>query len=219
MSTARASVRVVPVAICVALFFCLATSSASAQTVLPRAANELQFRYAAFDPLVNAPVPPANVRAKGGNQIYVVQLRGTPLETDREAMRQAGATIYNYVAHHAYLVKVDESVRAKLAQLPRVRAVLPYETAFKLDETLVDAVTTDEKTLPKQRYNIQVFERGLAQQQAVGERIRALGGTVHYTNPNGFRMEATLPTEETLVAIARRLRRGSRRIHRHWGTR
>jgi len=170
-----------------------------------RVSYDVLLRHSRFDPLVAEPLIADLVAAKDSN-IYVVQFWTQPLDEYRESLRRAGASIYKYIANHAYLVKMNPEVRNRVRAFPFVRWVGAYHPAYRLEEFLLEEyvltrVVTPELRRRLRRFNIQVFERGNAQQDAVAQRIEAVGGTVHSTNPLGFRLEATL-TPDQLLSVA-----------------
>lgn len=160
---------------------------------LQKTSYDIMLRYGQFDPTADQPAVPELMAAtsQDSDGIYIVQFVTQPLEEYRRGVRALGGTLYKYLANHAYLVKMDSDARDGVAKLPFVRWVGPYHPAYRLEEAMLAQLTPAGFDLPVTRYNIQVFERG-AQQSVVAERIQALGGTVHVTNPEGFRMEATL---------------------------
>jgi hypothetical protein len=163
---------------------------------------ELMLRFAKFDPLANIPQTPDSLSAKdlnAENGTYIVQFVTQPLEDYRTAVRALGGKDYIYLANHAYLVMMNAETRQKVENLPFVRWVGRYQPAYKLEESLLEGLAND--SLPKMRYNIMVLERGRSMQDKIAQKIRAMGGQVDLTIPEGFRLEATL-TKEQLTAIA-----------------
>lgn len=178
------------------------------------ASYTLRLRYADFDPLTDGqPHVPAALRADGDglaphgrdgqfdrerNEIFIVQFITQPLEEYRAEIRDLGATIYKFLAHHSYIVRMDAATRQAVQNLPYVRWVGEYHPAYRLEEHLLAGLTDETVTLADKRYRIQVFERGLSQKNIVAQRVRALGGVVELKIPDGFIIEATLSADELL---------------------
>lgn len=156
---------------------------------------ELRLRYARFDPLVDLPFVPGGLRVDDAidhAQMYIVQFVTQPLKEYRRDIRAAGGTIYKFLAHHAYLVRLDPDALAGVARLPYVRWIGVYQPAYKVEESLLEPLIDDRVALARTRVNIQVFERGVIDKRVVADRVRALGGVVNAMSPDGSLLEATL---------------------------
>jgi hypothetical protein len=166
---------------------------------------DVLLRYKQFEPLKTQPVVPeflSSDKVNGDENIYIVQYVTQPLEDYRKEVREAGGTIYNYLANHAELVKMNDNARQKVEALPFVRWVGDYHPAYRLESYLLNGLN-DMSNMATMRYNIMVFERGLGQQNKVADYIRTLGGKVDLTIPEGFRMEATLTPAQLLETVKR----------------
>ncbi|MEW6250695.1 MAG: S8 family serine peptidase [Planctomycetota bacterium] len=166
----------------------------------PRVANyTVPFRYAAFDPAQGTPDVPAMLAAGPDTHVYIVQYFTQPFEQYREPLRALGATVHFPLPGQADLVTVPEGLLAQVQALPFVRATSPFQPAYRIALDLLAGLQMDGAAA---RYSIECIERGPAAQQAVADLITALGGTVHYTTPEGFRMEVTCDPA-AVVAAAR----------------
>ena len=94
---------------------------------------------------------------------------------------------------------MSEASRDAVASLPYVRWVGPYEPAYRIDADLLTGL--QNRSLSPSRYNIMATDRGPEMQDAIAARIRAAGGTVHTTTPEGFRLVATLSNDQLLAAV------------------
>jgi hypothetical protein len=159
----------------------------------------LALRRASFDPLVEAP-DFSGSRLPPSGEVFFVQFVTQPLDGYRAALEAAGATLYNFVANHAYLVRMDAATAAHVAQLPFVRWVGPYHPEFRLDELILQGLASGALTEVRP-YNVQVFEQGLVQKQSVAARIAALGGVVEGPTEGGNLMRAEL-TPAALIEVA-----------------
>ncbi len=168
----------------------------------PRAAGTaVELADFRFDPLVDGePSLPPSLVAAPDNRLFLVQLLATPLPELQAAIVGEGAAIHRHYTQHTLLVEIDPALRGAIESLAFVRWVGPYHPAYRIEGALREAVAGEGPGLPTQRYSIMLTRRGGAAQEALGERIRALGGTVVLTVPKGFRLEAML-TQEQLAAL------------------
>jgi hypothetical protein len=152
-----------------------------------------------FEPLVNPPQFTDSVLPAGGD-VYLVQFVTQPLQEYRDALADLGATVYDYMSYHAYLVRMSPSVRDAVGALDFVRWVGPYHAEYRVEPYI--RVGLESGTLARQqRYVIQVFESGLHQKQLVAARIEAMGGTIDALYPEFKLFQATL-TPEQVTAVA-----------------
>ncbi|MCK6448448.1 MAG: S8 family serine peptidase [Planctomycetes bacterium] len=146
-------------------------------------------RRAQFDPAVAAPDFSGSAIGWEG-ETYVVQFETQPLYEYQEALRAAGAIVYDYFPNHCHLVRMSAEVKAAVEQLPFVRWVGPFHGEYKLDA--VSFAALESGALGEQRYYVQVFERGLAQKVLAAEKVRAIGGRIDVLDEHGFLFQATL---------------------------
>ena len=169
-------------------------------STVQQASNEMLLRYAAFDPLVQVPQTPARLSARAERQtergVYIVQFVTQPLEEYRKAIRDLGGKTFIYLPNNAHIVQMDSATKEKVEQLPFVRWVGAYEPAYKLDDALVRGLSRGQ--LKPARYNIMVLERGAEMKDSLATRVRSIGGKVDSNNAEGFRMEATLSSDQLL---------------------
>jgi subtilisin family serine protease len=161
---------------------------------------DLELRYARFDPVVWQPAVPTSLLAPADGELYVVQFITQSLSEFRSAIEAQGATIYDFLPNHAYIVRIPAQARAGVAGFPFVRAVVPYHPAYRLEPFLRDNLDGAEQLFPLQRYNIRVFAPG--QKTAVAARIAVLGGLVDSADAGKRMVEATL-TPTQLYQVAR----------------
>jgi hypothetical protein len=163
--------------------------------------NEMLLRYARFDPLVEVPATPDNLTrgVETADSVYIVQFVTQPLDEYRNAVKSLGGEIYIYLPNHSYLARLNRETKQAVENLPFVRWVGHYQPAYKLEEFIREGLAN--RTLKPARYNIMVLERGSLMQNRLANKIRAFGGRVDLTIPEGFRMEATL-TADQIVAVA-----------------
>jgi len=154
----------------------------------------MALRYAKFDPEVTEPSVPSALVAREGSNLYLVQFVTQPLEEFRAAIEAMGGKVYKYIANHGHFVRMTPGVREAVEALPFVRWVGPVHPAYKLEEEIREQILTDAEIAPR-RYSIMLHERGIAAQDRVMAKIAEMGGEIHGSTPQGFRIEATLTLE------------------------
>ena len=166
----------------------------------PRATSyQILFEYANFDPATDSPAVPALLAADADTHVYVVQYYTQPFEQYRAQISALGGLVHFFVPQNADLVTLPEGTLPAVQALPFVRAVTPFQPAYRVDPTILTTLRLDG---PAERYSVECLDRGATQQEAVAALVNAAGGTVHFIQPNDFRMEVTCsPT--TLLLIAR----------------
>jgi hypothetical protein len=153
------------------------------------------------DPLVEAQLVHAVLEAGPDNMLFLVQFVTTPLPEFRAAITGLGGKVHRFLTDHTFLVEMSENTRARVAELPYVRWIGPYHPEYRVEEFLRDALVGRSPKLERQRYSIMVCDRDHKRQSALANRIRQMNGFVHFTTPEGIRMEATL-THEQLLEVA-----------------
>jgi hypothetical protein len=161
---------------------------------------DLNLKAGRFDPTIVTPPIAGSLLADSGNELYIVQFVTQPLDALRGGLVDAGATIYSFIPNHSYIVRMSDAAKTQVEALPYVRAVTPYHPAYRLESYLRDNLDRADELFPLQRYNIMVFEEGLAQKSLVADGLRATGGSVDEVLPGGLLLHATL-TPEQLVAL------------------
>ncbi len=161
----------------------------------------LLLRHGRFDPLPRAPEVSAVLAASADTRLFIVQLISQPLAEYRQLIEDSGARIRYYLARHAFIVEMSgatgvEIMRAEVEALPFVRWVGPYHPAYKLEESLVDAVRGSTLPLLPQRYHIQVTGGGMEHKRSVARLVGEVGGAVDSMRGTGPLLDATLTPEQ-----------------------
>ncbi len=156
----------------------------------------IRMRYSNFDPLKTQPIIPDALAARDFNEMFLVQFISQPITEYREIIQDLGGTIYKFVNHHAYIMRLTPDVREAVEALPFVRWVGPYHPAYKLEETVIAQINAGNLSQEVLKYSIMVYERGGVQHDFVADQIRGLGGDVIGTIPLGFRVEANLSVDQ-----------------------
>lgn len=182
----------------------------------------VRLKYASFDPLVLQPEVHDALRARSESQLFLVQFETAMIQAYRAALEAEGASLLKFVSDQAFVVEMDRDSVNQVGSLPFVRWVGSFHPAYKLDPELVarlfpsssdpgrnSAMTDiDDSAAPALgfnpvreghkavadvvEYSIMMTRRGPEPQNAVAARILAMGGTVHQTIPQGFRIRASL---------------------------
>lgn len=157
---------------------------------LPRP-EKLHLRRGSFDPTTT---PAARQHQQHGN-VHIVQFANAPLDSQRGELRSLGARLGAYLPDAAYVVRMPAAIRDKVAALPYIRWVGPYEPQDKFDPA-------QRPGKSPQRYQIWLVEPDGNEQDAVSDRIEGLGGMVHLASVNNALIEATLDAEQFTAVAA-----------------
>jgi hypothetical protein len=200
-----------------ALFSLLVVWSAAGQAqapARPRATADaarvpLQIAGQTFDPLREQPVIAADLTSSppaSGAGWWIVQLKHSPTRGERSALAAAFALkLDTYYPRYAYLEHVGAGEVERLRKHELVRAVIPYQPAFKLSPAIgkVKFRTTERQAMGF-RLVASLFPG--TDPQAVAERLRA-GGATAVEVPALTSKAAAVRTE-----TARKTRTGAGRI-------
>ncbi|MDH2390554.1 S8 family serine peptidase [Streptomyces sp. HNM0663] len=157
--------------------------------------THIRLRTRTFDPTTpewERTRPRGDLRTENGDA-YLVQFATTPLDSHRARLAALGARIGAYIPDATYVVHMDEATRGRVAALPYVRWIGPYDAGDKLEGGAVPSGT--------RRYLITLVEDDAADQRAVVERITSIGGSAHMASESRQLIEATLePSQVPAVA-------------------
>ncbi|GAB2756966.1 S8 family serine peptidase [Streptomyces bullii] len=154
----------------------------------------IRLRTRTFDPTTpegERTRPRGPLRTQEG-RAYLVQFATTPLDSQRAELVALGARIGAYIPDATYVVRMDAATRERVGALPFVRWVGRYDAGDKLEGGTVPSGS--------RRYVITLVEQDAADQRAVVQQIRTLGGNVHVASAGRQLIEATLTPEQTLAA-------------------
>ncbi|MCK4757415.1 MAG: S8 family serine peptidase, partial [Thermoplasmata archaeon] len=129
--------------IAIALTMVLPVSSVflgQSETAIPEMDSQsttIRFTHAGleFDNTAGEPALPANMKA-ANNDKYIVQFKGPIMSEWKQELRDLGAKVHQYVEDYAYVVEMDNAVKANVESLPTVGWVGTYHPAYKVDTTL-----------------------------------------------------------------------------------
>ena len=160
--------------------------------------GELLLRYGNFDPLVAGA---AQVEPDPLTEVRIVQFKTQVLAEYRAQLEATGANIYRFLANNALVVNAPAYAASQIAKQPYVRWMGPYQLEYKFDPPLLAKLSSQSGVSPT-TYRIEVFERGLRQQNAVAQQVGEIGGRLDTTIPQGFFLQATL-TPDQVLQVAR----------------
>jgi len=166
-----------------------------------RTSYALKLRHGGFDPAARVPQVEASLAADESNTLYIVQFVTQPLQEFRTAIEDLGGTVRRFVANHAHVVQMSPDVREQVEAIPFVRRVVPYHPAYRLEEFLLEEFKQLGMPRDVRRYHIQVVESDVDHKNAVGDRIRSIGGKVEAQNPDGNLLDATLDPHHLLEIV------------------
>ncbi|THB80968.1 MAG: hypothetical protein D3926_04570, partial [Desulfobacteraceae bacterium] len=131
----------------------------------------LGLRYSNVAPLVNGEMAiDPELTAPSGNELFLVQFWTLPQPEYREQIEALGGLIYRFVPPQSFIVRMSADEAQQVEQLPFVRWMDEFHTAYKLDESIISAhsqglafVENAKEGLgefaTQNEYSIEVFER------------------------------------------------------------
>lgn len=159
------------------------------------APRQIRLRNRTFDPAAGTDQHRSQGALRADHTgAYLVQFVATPLESQRAALRGLGARIGAYVPDAAYVVRMDEATRARVAALPYVRWVGAYDPGDRFPDGQVPTAT--------HRYLITLVERNAADQRAVVDQLVGLGAPVHVVSASRHLVQATLTPAQAVTLAA-----------------
>ena len=172
----------------------------------------IHLEAATFDPLRGpGPIAPElRLSAAAPNERWIVQFRA-PLTREQRSMLEAefGLKLKDYVPNLAYLERVPADRLGRLRQSPLVRALTPYEPAFKVSPRIgrVPFRTEERKRMPGLWLRAILFEDADLERTAAAIRQLAGVSDVQVWDAREIgapaRIEFRLPSRSGLAAVAR----------------
>ena len=158
-------------------------------------------RYATFDPLTGEPAVPASLAARPDSELFLVQYHTQGLEAYRDVIRGVGGQCLLFLANYGNVYRMDATLAAEVQKLPFVRAVAPFHPAYKLEQPLLAAVTSDDAGSRWVRVNLLTTTRAVADKIAVSEFVEGLQGRVEDVSMETHLMSVSLRFAD-LAALA-----------------
>jgi hypothetical protein len=177
----------------------------------PPSSIPVRLQRTTFDPLLETPDLPSNLTltaySSDGSGYYLVQFRGPILPQWKEALKETGAVIHDYVPGFAYVVRMDEATANRARTLDAVRWVGLYQPAFRLS-TALDDVITESSSGELARIVVRSFTGEPV--YALTQQLESIGAKIHTkTNDSGggtiFQLElpaASIPAVARLGSVA-----------------
>ncbi len=165
--------------------------------------HTIRLRYAEFDPDRSTPAVPGHMAAAAGNDAYIVQFIGQPVEAADLALEAAGATILRALHDHARIVRMGPDAKAAIEAMGIVRWVGAYQPAYKLEEEILQPLVMGGGfSGATARYSIELLTDGNMAMNRMAQSIMAMGAAVDLTVPEVGRLEATLTPAQILAVAA-----------------
>ncbi len=173
--------------------------------------HTLELRFAAFDPTQPAPPVPPALASGADTKLWVVQFDIAPLPAFRKGVTDAGAEVHQFLPFNAYIIRVpSDDARRTIAELPFVRAIVPYQPAYRLDENLrAELFPSEDKNGARgkgldtpRKYYVQLVDRNMTFKTPVAAAIRAAGGAIDNL-PVGDRVITATLTRAQLAKVLR----------------
>lgn len=109
--------------------------------------NQLNLRFATFDPAAEGPDVPPSLLADSSNDVYLLQLVAQPITDCRDALESVGTVILAYIPENSLVVKMDTSTKQQALTLGFVRSIAPFHAAYRLEEDLIGELTSETARL------------------------------------------------------------------------
>ncbi len=159
-----------------------------------------------FDPSEGEPAVESWLRAPepeaDETSYFLVQLEGPPTDARKDAVIAAGGELIAYVPDHAYIVRMDGSARAALAESPAVRWTGLFHPAYKVSPTIGTHEFKDPTRAADSFLTLRI--RAFDDLAGTAREIESLGGRVLEEVDDGFMKIAVVHVSPKLVpAIAR----------------
>jgi len=164
---------------------------------------DLLFHDGPTPPGGTAPQPAAELSLPTDGRLFLVQFRVIGLPEWRQALRDAGAELFQYFPHNAHLVRMHPSLVHRVSRLEFVERVLPYHPGYRLEARLREWALSAENTGEgsTRRVRVIAFERGAEAKSRIATDALAAGATVAANWPSGHVIELEV-TRDQLIRIA-----------------
>ena len=98
------------------LLSCAVAASLTSQSVASKPGDQVQIRFASFDPATETPDIPVTLRSARNQSMRIVQFVGIPTEEGRQAIALAGGKIIGYLPSNSYVVRMTAEQAAVYAR-------------------------------------------------------------------------------------------------------
>lgn len=98
----------------------------------------IRLQAGSFDPLQDRSSLPDHLveRAEDDPGVYLVQFHGPIRENWKAEATTAGAELFDYIPDYAFVARMDADTARRVAALPTVRWVGPYQPAYRISPSL-----------------------------------------------------------------------------------
>lgn len=160
--------------------------------------TKLRLRYQEFDPLQTQPVIEPELASRRGESLVVVQFHAQIIPAFLDLIRETGGEPISFLADNAYICRLTEDQREKLADQAVVRWVGELAPAYRLDPALQ---TWALRQLPGAKHiRLELTTSNDAAKLEIADQIRMLGGEAVLA-PGGRFMDVSLTAVQTLEIL------------------
>ncbi|UCF67275.1 MAG: S8 family serine peptidase [Acidobacteriota bacterium] len=162
----------------------------------------LELRDAEVLPGESMPTPALGLALPRAGKLWLVQFRTIGLPEWRAALVELGAELFQFVPHHAHIVRLDPSRVSLVRALDFVERIEPYHAGYRIGPPL--RAWLDEQQLlsaPTQRVRVVALEWGETGKERIAAAAKDLGAEIVENWPNGHIIELNV-TREQLRVIA-----------------
>ncbi len=117
--------------------FSMASSASQVDEKRSSGPGEILLKNARFDPGLQESTPSMSVNSMSSvDRYYIVQFTDNIRDEWKTEVVAAGASIFDYVPHNAFIMRMDPSVKTEVEGYSFVRWVGPYEPVYKVSTSV-----------------------------------------------------------------------------------
>lgn len=162
----------------------------------------LELTPSPFDPVIESPVIPENLRSDPRTELFLLQLATQPISEMIRDLDDAGVHLVQYVPNHAFVARIPAQSAVWVAGLPFVRAIVPFHPLFRVSAKIAEEIVSNLDDLTVHRYLIMIANADWDTKSALGYKIEALGGTSAPVDDGGQFFEVSLNFRALLSVIS-----------------
>lgn len=163
--------------------------------------NAILLKNAQFDTTMPSSAPSiSNVLTDPTNDYYIVQFRGNIKDEMKQAVKNTGAVIFDYIPNNAFIVQMDPATKRQVESLDEVQWVGLYQPAYRISPVLLtkkNEIVTGEISYE----NITLLLFNVKDNGRVSSEIRRLGGEIVENSEGRFlvRIESSKISELSTI--------------------
>lgn len=151
---------------------------------------EIILKTDVFDPLIEEPEIPSELKLHESQGYYIVQLKSRLVQEWYDTMDVIDGTIYDYIPNNAFLVEMNEDVKKIVEDMPYTRWIGFYHPAYKIQKGLMDKTGRIE-------VNVIIFRDDGNRENLIRviNEIYTLGGEIKHDGMDNYIIVAEIDTE------------------------